>query len=262
MDAASVIGGLACLILVLLGVIESRLDFGSLIDPAGILITILGSFMATVFSSSSLTVRNFLRFSKLAFFPLAYNLPDLIDTLVKQAEKSRKEGLLSLEDDLLEIDEPFLRKGIQLIVDGTDPELVKTMLENDLANAESRHLDGVKFWGDWAVYLPAFGLLGTLLGLIAMLKNLGSADATLIGFGLSVAFVNTFYGSFFSNIFAFPMQSKLQKRSQDEVMVKSLMIEGILSIQAGDNPRIVSQRLTSFLPYDQQKNDNRISEPA
>ncbi len=253
MDKASIIGGIACLALVLLGVIESRLNFLSLIDPAGILITILGSFMATIFSSSQATVRNIFRISKHAFISLPYNLPDLITELVQLSENARKEGLLSLEDSLQAIQDPFLRKGLQLIVDGTDPELVKNMLENDLANAETRHMDGVKFWGDYAIFLPAFGLLGTLLGLIAMLKNLGSADAELIGFGLSIAFVNTFYGSFFSNILAFPMQGKLQKKAQDEVLVKSLMVEGILSIQAGDNPRIVSQRLASFLPGNLQE---------
>lgn len=253
MELASVIGGIVCLALVLLGVVESKLNFGSLIDPAGILITILGSFAATIFSSSQVTVGNLFRISKQVFFPLPYNLPNLLTELVRLSENARKEGLLSLEDSLRQIQDPFLRKGLQLIVDGTDPELVKNMLENDMANAESRHNDGVKFWGDYAMYLPAFGLLGTLLGLIAMLKNLGSADAEIIGFGLSVAFVNTFYGSFFSNVFAFPMQYKLQKKAQDEVLVKSLMIEGILSIQAGDNPRVVSQRLASFLPGNVQE---------
>ncbi len=134
------------------------------------------------------------------------------------------------------------------MVDGTDPELVRNILETDIENLKGRHAEGIKMWNDMGFYFPAFGMLGTLIGLVQMLKNLGTGDASAIGAGMAAALITTLYGSLGSNVLALPIARKLALRSDEEVSVKTIMIEGILSIQSGDNPRIVKDKLASFLP--------------
>ncbi|MCB1321905.1 MAG: MotA/TolQ/ExbB proton channel family protein, partial [Leptospiraceae bacterium] len=131
---------------------------------------------------------------------------------------------------------------------GTDPELVRNILETDMSNIKQRHGEGIAFWGSLGLFFPSFGMIGTLIGLIQMLKNLGSGDPSAIGAGMAAALITTLYGSLGANLVAIPVQRKLELRSAEEQVVKAIMIEGILSIQSGDNPRIVKDKLSSFLP--------------
>ncbi len=248
MDLATLGGLISGIGLVLFGTIVSGLNPLDIFHIPSLLITVGGGLSATVVSSPLSRLMNVPNFTKWAITPRHSDIVGLISTLVNFSERARREGLLSLEDDLAGLDEPFLKKGIQLVVDGTDPELVRNILETDMENIHNRHDEGAKFWGDLGFYLPAFGMLGTLIGLIQMLKNLGAGDATAIGAGMAAALITTLYGSFFSNLLALPLQRKLQLRDADELMVKAIMIEGILSIQSGDNPRIVKDKLSSFLP--------------
>ena len=248
MDIATLSGILLGTGLVIFGSVSAGLSLLDLVDIPSILITVGGGFASTIVASPLSQLTDLVKYSRWAFTPQHKDLPELIITLVQFSERARREGLLSLEDDLVNLDEPFLKKGIQLVVDGTDPELVRNILETDMNNIHGRHESGYKFWGDLGFFLPAFGMLGTLVGLIQMLKNLGTGDTSAIGAGMSAALITTLYGSFFSNLFALPIMKKLQLRDGDEMVVKAIMIEGILSIQSGDNPRIVKDKLSSFLP--------------
>lgn len=248
MDIATLGGLISGFVLVTFGVIVNGLSPFQILDPASALITFGGGLSAAIVASPLRRLLNLGNLTRFAFTPRHTDQVQLILTLVQFSERARREGLLSLEDDLANLDEPFLRKGIQLVVDGTDPELVRNILETDMQNIKNRHAGGYKFWADAGFYLPAFGMIGTLIGLIQMLLSLGTGDPNAIGRGMSAALITTLYGSLGANMVALPLRSKLELRDQEELTVKAIMIEGILSIQSGDNPRIVKDKLSSFLP--------------
>ena len=147
-------------------------------------------------------------------------------------------GVLDIEDD-------FMKKGVMLVVDGTDPELVRGIMETSLSCMEERHKKVIAFWEKWAELGPAWGMIGTLIGLINMLKNL--EDASSIGPAMSVALVTTLYGSLIANWLCNPTASKLKVNNEREVAIKEMIVEGLLSIQAGENPRVIEEKLKSFL---------------
>ncbi|MCF6335430.1 MAG: MotA/TolQ/ExbB proton channel family protein, partial [Spirochaetales bacterium] len=149
------------------------------------------------------------------------------------------------------VGDEFLKNGIQMVVDGTDPEIIKAILYSDLEQMEARHSIGIKFFSDWGSLAPAFGMIGTLAGLIAMLANLDDPDA--IGSGMALALITTMYGSIFANVILIPFKNKLEDRDQEERLTREIMIEGILSIQAGDNPNILKFKLVSFLDPGKRK---------
>jgi chemotaxis protein MotA len=188
---------------------------------------------------------------------IALRTPDwqeekIISDLVAFSERARREGLLALEDNLDEVEDDFMRKGIQLVVDGTDPDIIKTILYHDLNEIQSRHQSGIDIFDVWGKIAPAFGMIGTLAGLISMLINLGG-DESVIGSGMALALVTTMYGAVMANLVLIPIRTKLQDRDKEETRVKEIVIEGILSIQSGDNPRILLEKLISFLPPNQRE---------
>ncbi len=245
MDIAT-IGGLAAgWVCLALGIIFAKGNPLLFVDPASVMITVGGSFAAILMSNPLEKVIGVWNVMKLAFFPQNYIPDEMIITLVSFSEKARREGLLALEDDLDELDDTFLRKGIQLVVDGTDPELVRRIMETELENIMSRHDEGRKIFEDWALLCPAWGMIGTLMGLILMLVNI--EDKSAIGPGMSAALLTTMYGSILANLVFQPIANKLEFRGNEEVLLKLIMIEGTLSIQSGDNPRIVKDKLISFL---------------
>jgi chemotaxis protein MotA len=191
---------------------------------------------------------------KKAFFTKKHDIEQLIEDMVSYAEIARRDGILSLENTIKDLDDPFIVSGIQMAVDGTDPELIEQIMINDLENVMERHeaskgiLDGV------GKYAPAMGMIGTLIGLVAMLSNL--ADPTAIGAGLAVALLTTLYGSVIANALALPMSDRLARRSSEEVLYKTVIIKGVMAIQSGDNPRIVEQKLRTFLPPAKRASDD------
>ena len=158
---------------------------------------------------------------------------------------ARKEGLLALEEAANSEEDDFLKKGLLLVVDGTDPELVSGILETELAALESRHKNIIGFWESVAGMGPAWGMIGTLIGLVNMLKNLD--DVSTVGPSMSVALITTLYGSLLANWIATPVSTKLKAKNDLEVMSKEIILEGILSIQAGENPRVIEEKLKSFM---------------
>src|SRR5690554_1627370 len=210
------------------------------------MIVLGGTFASIMINFSMSQVLSVFPLLKVAFSKKTNDSIRIISTLVNFAETSRREGLLSLEEKAQAIDEPFLQKGIQLVVDGTDPELVRSILEIELLSIEDRHGIGHRMFDQMAAFAPGYGMIGTLIGLIVMLAELDNPD--LIGSGMAVALITTFYGSVASNLIFQPIAGKLRVKSEEEIMFKQIMVEGILSIQAGENPRIVEEKLKSFFP--------------
>ncbi|RKZ19721.1 motility protein A [bacterium] len=172
--------------------------------------------------------------------------PDaIISKIVKYAERARREGMLALEEESENEEDEFLRKGLRLAVDGTDPQLLEKILETDLDQVESRHAEGAKILSTGGTFAPAFGMIGTLIGLVNMLGAL--EDPSQIGAGMATALITTFYGAVVANAFFLPMAGKLEARSKEEMLGKYMVIEGIMAIQSGDSPRIVEEKLKSFL---------------
>jgi len=250
MDIATVGGIVAAFVFLGLGVIFARGDFALFFDPPSIMVTIMGSLSGLLASNNLSYVLGIGKIIRFAFFAPDINAKDMIVTLVSFSEKARREGLLALEDDLDDLDDDFLKKGIQLVVDGTDPELVRTIMETELEYIIARHDKGKKLFDDWALLAPAFGMIGTLMGLILMMVNL--EDKSAIGPGMSTALITTLYGAILANAVLMPIANKLEVRASEEALLKLIMVEGTLSIQSGDNPRIVRDKLIAFLEPEQR----------
>ncbi len=189
-------------------------------------------------------------FSGLKTIALVFKVPksnetETIKTIIELSNLARREGLLALEESSNTLEDEFMKKGIMLIVDGTDPELVRSILEAEMINIDSRHQGNIGFWKNLSAMGPAWGMIGTLIGLINMLKDLSDPDS--IGPNMAVALVTTLYGSVLANWLGTPVANKLSSQNETEIKLKEVMIEGILSIQAGENPRVIEEKLKSFL---------------
>ncbi len=250
MDLASVIGISLAVILVIGGILTGG-EASAFINLPSLLITVGGTLGSVIMANPMDRIKNLGKVTKIAFFSQTPDMVSLVQTIVSFAEKARREGLLALEADAGDLDDEFLAKSIQLVVDGTDPELVKAILDTEISVLEERHAANKGMFDTMAELFPAFGMLGTLIGLIAMLRNLD--DPGSLGPGMAVALITTFYGSFMANIVAIPISAKLAARSSEETVVRELMVEGVLAIQAGENPRIVEEKLKVFLPPEQRK---------
>ncbi|MCI9386812.1 MAG: motility protein A [Lachnospiraceae bacterium] len=247
MDIASLLGLVVCFVLVLFGIISSDGLKGLwyFIDPASMLITFGGSFFATMASVSMPNFVGGLKSMALMFKPVNVNIPEMITKIIELSNVARKEGLLSLEEAAGNLEDEFMKKGIMLIVDGTDPELVRGILETELNSIDGRHKLRSGFWDTLGAMGPAWGMIGTLVGLVCMLQNM--SDPTSIGPKMGVALITTFYGSMLANWICTPASNKLQANNAIEMQSKEIMIEGLLSIQAGENPRVIEEKLKSFL---------------
>ncbi len=184
----------------------------------------------------------------------------LIETIVQFAEEARREGLLALEKHIREIDDDFIKDGLQLAIDGTEPELLREILDTEMGNLEDRHGKGHGILQAFGTFAPAFGMIGTLIGLVIMLQNM--KDPSTIGPAMAVALITTFYGAVLANLIFLPLAGKLKERTKEEVKVREMIMEGILAIQSGDNPRLVEQKLKTFLPPKLRETNGREDETA
>jgi chemotaxis protein MotA len=246
MDLSTLIGLASGLGLIIFGIIITGGTFNNFVSISSVVITIGGSFSALMVANPLSRILGLMRYVNISLRIPNYEEERIISQLVTFSEKARREGLLALEDDLEEVEDEFLRKGIQLVVDGTDPDIIKNILYNELNQIQSRHAIGIKVFDDWGKLAPAFGMIGTLIGLIVMLGRI--EDKSAIGSGMSTALITTLYGAFLANLVFIPIRSNLDDKDAEETLVKEIMIEGILSIQSGDNPRILEEKLLSFLP--------------
>ncbi len=247
MDLASILGLVIAGGLVVMGITWGK-DASVLLnfyDFSAILITFGGSVSVILASYSLQGFLAGIKSIRLIFKTSTWNIAEIIQKIIDLSNVARKDGLLSLEETAEAVEDEFLQKGILLIVDGTDPELVRTIMETELMNMDVRHKANIGFWADLGAMGPAWGMIGTLIGLINMLKHMD--DAASIGPAMAVALVTTFYGSMLANLICAPVGNKLKAKNEEEIMMKEIMIEGLLSIQAGENPRIIEEKLKSFL---------------
>lgn len=235
----------------MLGIVFAKGSILMFYDLPSVMITVGGSIASLMVAYPLKKLLSIPTYFKVALFPTKYDLSELIVTIVSFSEKARREGLLALEDDLDDLDDPFMRKGLQLVVDGTDPELVKSIMENEVEQMVNRHDENKRVFDDWATFAPAFGMIGTLMGLVMMLVNL--SDRASIGPYLAVAIITTFYGAIICYLFCQPLGTRLDQMTNDEVLMKAIILMGVLSIQSGDNPRIVKDKLVTFLPPNQRE---------
>lgn len=245
MDIATIVGILTGVFLILLSILKSG-QLSAFIDIGSIMIVFGGTIGATLINYPLGDVLSVIGVIKKAFLHKAPDPTSTIKNIVSFAEVARREGILALEDKIKEIDDPFLKEGIQLAVDGTEPELMKTILDTEIESLQSRHELGSGIMKTMGTFAPAYGMIGTVIGLILMLGTM--SDPSTIGPSMAVALITTFYGAVLANLIFLPMAGKLETRSSQEVMIKELVKEGVLSIQSGDNPRIVEQKLISFIP--------------
>lgn len=246
MDIGTIGGIVLGFALIFWGIVSGGVGIGSFIDVPSVIIVIGGSFAAVFVSFPLKTVLGCGAIFKQTITVSSISVPDIIAKIIDLANVARREGLLALEEAVDQVNDDFLKKGVMLIVDGTDPELVKNILETEIAYMEGRHSQGKSILDTFGSLGPAFGMIGTLIGLVAMLKNLD--DPSSIGPSMAVALLTTFYGSVMANLIFIPMSNKVNLKSKEEVLVREIMVEGLLSIQAGENPRIIEEKLKAFLP--------------
>ena len=260
MDLASIVGLVVGMVLIVFSIVFNETTFGldfanmsAFIHFPSAIITFGGTITCLITMSKGFGgFLNSLKSIGLAFKVRNFDEEATIKQIIELSNIARKEGLLSLEEVAGSIDDDFIKKGILLIVDGTDPELVSGILQTELEAIEGRHSRIIQFWTDMAAMGPAWGMIGTLIGLINMLKSLD--DPSSIGPSMSVALITTLYGSLLANWLATPIATKLKDNSQKELTTKEVMVEGLLSIQAGENPRVIEEKLKSYLSPDDRKN--------
>ncbi len=245
MDLSTIIGIVSGLILIVIAILLNG-NLGAFVDPASIMIVLGGTLAATLVAFPIPQVKDIIKLTQKTFANRDTNPGKIINDIITLANKARKEGLLSLEEATESLEDEFLKKGLMLVVDGTDPELVRNLLETELDFIEQRHKAGQGLFESMATAAPGFGMIGTLIGLINMLGSLD--DPTTIGPSMAVALITTLYGSLFANLFFSPMANKLKVKSGEEILEREIMVEGLLSIQAGENPRIIEEKLKAFLP--------------
>lgn len=250
MDLATLIGLVVCFVLCIFGIVydAAGIDFARVLrflDVPSALITFGGAFMCILASYSIPEYIAGFKSITLTFKQGALDTTGVIKKIIDLSNVARKEGLLSLEEAAGELDDAFLKKGILLIVDGTDPELVRGIMDTELEAVDGRHRAKIGFWENLGAMGPAWGMIGTLIGLVNMLQDMD--DPSSIGPSMAVALITTLYGSLLANWICAPVGAKLKLRNEEEMTIKTIMIEGLLSIQAGENPRVIEEKLKSFL---------------
>ncbi len=243
-----------------MGAMMDGTQIPAFINIPAMLVVLGGTFGVTMAGTSMNQIKLIPKLYKLAFSPPEYNLRERVQLLVKFAEMARREGLLALDDELQNVEDEFTRKGMQLVVDGTDPELVAQILEIELESMAARHAKGAQPFEKAGGFAPTLGITGTVMGLVHVLENL-SRPATL-GPSISSAFIATLYGVGSANVVFLPVANKLKYLSSVEQELGYLTIEGILAIQAGDNPRVVESKLMSYVAPDERATEGEAEAAA
>lgn len=251
MDPSTLIGVVVALVCVFGAMIMEGGNPAALIAPSALLITFGGTFGVGMASAAMADTKNLVGVLKSALTGTAVDPGAVVGELVPLADKARRQGLLALEEDARALEDPFLRKGIELAVDGTDPSELEEILDSEIRAMKARHKAGAKFFADMGGFAPTLGIIGTVLGLIHVLQNLSSPDK--LGPMISAAFTATLWGVLQANVFWLPMSNKLKRSSELETQRREMILEGVLAVQAGANPRVVEQRLLSRLSPKQRE---------
>jgi len=245
-DIATIFGLIVGWTLTILSVVVGGNALRAYFDVPSVILVIFGGFCAVIISFPIASLKRLPKVLTKTIFAKPQDPGELIKKLVSYAEIARRDGILSLESMTSQMGDPFIVRAIGMAVDGTDPELIESILESEVENEVARHQQGKALLDAYAKYAPAFGMIGTLLGLVAMLQNMD--DPSKIGPGMAVALLTTLYGALIANLVCLPMADKLALRAGEEAFTKAIIIRGVMSIQQGDNPRIVEQKLLTFVP--------------
>ena len=268
MDLATLIGVIAGLGLIFFSIFNGS-GASTFLEINSILIVMGGTLSATFINFQLKDVLGVFGVVKHAFRNQEPVFHHILEDIVRISIVARREGILAIENEADKLDDEFMKKGLLLAVDGLEPDTIQSILESELDGLEDRHTRGQQIMKGMGAYAPAFGMIGTLIGLIQMLQTLD--DPSQIGVGMAVALVTTFYGAFLSNLIFLPIAGKLETLSSAEIAQRQMIIEGILSIQGGENPRVIEQKLNTFIPpkhrsdtsvLDKQKGMESVREAA
>lgn len=246
MDPATIVGILVAFLAIVIGLIMDGGNPASMILPSALIIVVGGSVGATIATGLLADAVSAFKAVPKAITGNSVDSVEAIEMVVQFADQARREGLLSLEESAKDIEDPFLRKGIQLAVDGTDPDELRDILEMEIAAKKNTDRSRATFFNDLSSFGPTMGVIGTIMGLIGVLKNLSTPET--LGPLIASAFLTTLYGVVIANLFAIPVGKRMARLADLETKHMELVLEGVLSVQAGSNPRIVEQKLQSFLP--------------
>ena len=244
MDIATVLGIVSAFGLVLVAIFMGG-GLATFINVPSLMIVVGGTLGATMINYPLKEVLSVIGVVKNAFFAQGTSANELIKKFLDFAQKSRKEGILSLEGEIKNVSDEFIRKGVQMSIDGLEPQEISTILETELDFIRTRHQLGAEIFTTMGTFAPALGMIGTLIGLVQMLQSMD--DPSTIGPSMAVALLTTFYGSIMANIICIPIAGKLKTRSKEEALEKELAIQGVISLSNGDNPRILEQKLKAFI---------------
>lgn len=222
--------------------------FRSFLDISSIFIVIGGLIGSMLITFKTEQIKLAGRIIKETMYKNDMQLPELIRLFVRLSEVARREGILALENELEEIDDPYIKKGLLLLVDGIEPEVIKDIMEAEITAMEDRHYQGRTLIEKAGEYAPSWGMIGTLVGLILMLNKL--SDPGTLGPSMAVALITTLYGTVLANLVFLPMASKLEGKTEEEIFTKQIIIEGIIGVQSGQNPRLLEEKLSAFLSND------------
>lgn len=250
MDLATLLGIISAFGLVFYAILSSS-GLGIFVDVPSVFIVIGGTLGVTLITFPLGDVIGVIKVVMNVFFVRTSQAGTVIPTLVEFSGKARRDGILALESATKEVPDQFLSKGIQLAVDGLEPRAITDILEKEIEYVEERHGKGAETFTTMGTISPAMGLIGTLVGLVQMLQNLSDPDS--IGPSMAVALLTTFYGAIMANMLFLPISGKLRARHREEILGMKLMLEGIISISVGDNPRTLEAKLESFIPPSQRK---------
>jgi len=249
-DIATFLGVISAFGLVGIAIV-SRGDFTIFFNISSLLVVLGGTFGATLINYPMKDIHRVLKVVKKAFFHKDTDFVGVIPDMVRYSRLSRRDGILALDKVIAEVEDQFYYEGLRMVVDGTKADVLNQILRNEIDFLEARHRVGISIFRTMGQYAPAFGMIGTLIGLIFMLQSLH--DASQIAASMALALVTTFYGAILANILFLPIAGKLNERSKAEILKKEMILSGILSIQAGEVPGMVEQRMISFLPTDYRK---------
>lgn len=231
---------------------DSR-GLASFFDVASIFIVVGGLIASLLINFKMKQIKLAGRVLRESFYQNDQRLTELISLFVRLSERARREGILALENELEEVDDPFIRKGILLAVDGIEPDVIHDIMNAEITAMEERHFQGRTIVEKSGEYAPAWGMVGTLIGLILMLGNL--QDPATLGPNMAVALITTLYGVVLANLVFIPMANKLESKTNEEVFIKQIVIEGVIGVQSGQNPRILEEKLSAFLSEEAKKAD-------
>ena len=245
MDIATIIGLIGGAICIIMSVLTSGGTLQGIIDIPSVLMTVGGSYFAIFIAAPISKCVGLFKVMGRAMKIPDFGEKQIVQNMVALSEKARREGILALEDGLDDLEDPFMKSGLRLVVDGTDGAVIRAIMENEMSQIEARHMDWVGVINAWAGFAPGFGMMGTVVGLIGMLNNL--EDKSSLGPNMAVALITTLYGSMMANWLITPFATKLLAQNAQEMNAKEMVLEGVLAIQAGENPRIMAQKLLTYL---------------